>query len=154
MRKDLHKTESRRQFLVAAKCGHVGRDRYLPVTFAVTAANARQAAALVKQFPRVKRHHKDAILWVKEAQDKQAYQAVLEQNSRDPYLHCRSRQEQAPFEERIQARTLPETPSVPARKEQADKPLYLGKTTLHSPRAFLRHNAYQRSKLWGYDLGA
>ncbi|MGI6725903.1 MAG: hypothetical protein ACOX62_06890 [Christensenellales bacterium] len=142
-----------RWFLVTAKCGHVGRGRYLPVTFAVIAQNARHAAARARQYPRVKRHHKNAILRVEEI-GKQTYLAAIEQNNQDPYLRCRSRKEQAPYEEQIQARTLPETASTPARKEQEGKPLYLGKTILRSPRAFLRNNTYQHSKLWGYDLGA
>jgi hypothetical protein len=142
-----------RWFLVTAKCGHVGRERYLPVTFAVIAQNARQAAAKARQYPRVKRHHKDAILRVEEI-DKQTYLAAIEQNNNDPYLRCRSRREQSPYEKQIQTRTLPETASMPVRKEQEGKTLYLGKTPLRSPRAFLRNHSYQHSKLWGYDLGA
>jgi hypothetical protein len=53
-------------FVVEAKCGHVGRDRYIPVCFPVRARNASVAAYHVRKKPGVKHHHSDAILSVRE----------------------------------------------------------------------------------------
>ena len=55
-----------RYFNVTAKCGHVGRGYYIPITFAVKAESAAEAASVARDLPRVKHHHKDAILSVKE----------------------------------------------------------------------------------------
>ena len=70
---------------VVAKCGHVGRTNYIPISFAVCAKDGRDAAKKVRLFPRVKHNHKDAILSVKEI----SYDTYLEINKRskeDPYL--------------------------------------------------------------------
>ena len=53
-------------FEVIAKCGHVGRNKYIPIKFAVEAESGKDAAAMVRRFPRVKHNHKDAILDCKE----------------------------------------------------------------------------------------
>ena len=47
---------------VCAKCGHVGRYNYVDKIFAVKASSGKEAAAKVRNFPRVKHDHKDAIL--------------------------------------------------------------------------------------------
>ena len=62
-----------RYFTVTAKCGHVGRDCYIPITFAVKANSAKEAASVTRFLPRVKHHHKYAILYEKEV-DFSAYQ--------------------------------------------------------------------------------
>lgn len=48
-------------YKVLAKCGHVGRNKYIIKWFYVKAVNAKDAAMQVKYIPRVKHHHKDAI---------------------------------------------------------------------------------------------
>ncbi len=53
-----------RYFIVTAKCGHVGRDNYIPIDFAVKAESASKAASYARDLPRVKHDHKDAILSV------------------------------------------------------------------------------------------
>ena len=82
-----------RYFTVTAKCGHVERDCYIPITFAVKANSAEEAASVTRFFPRVKHHHKDAILSVEEV-DFSAYQDRCYINSFDPFLQCSNRQEQ------------------------------------------------------------
>ena len=53
-------------FIVKTKCGHVGRNMYVPIDFAIWAENAREAAVIARQRPGVKRNHPDAILSVTE----------------------------------------------------------------------------------------
>ncbi len=80
-------------FKVTAKCGYVGRKNYVPIAFAVKAINGKEAAKKTKSFPRVKRHHKDVILDVKEITHKE-YLIIIEINNNDPYLSTQNIQEQ------------------------------------------------------------
>ncbi|MFR1525108.1 MAG: hypothetical protein ACLSUV_06325 [Bacilli bacterium] len=48
-------------YKVLAKCGHVGRNNYIIKCFYVKANDGEEAAKIVRQKPRVKHHHKDAI---------------------------------------------------------------------------------------------
>ena len=54
--------EMKNYYEVLAKCGHVGKKHYVPVKFAVIAEDGKEAAKMVRYFPRVKHNHKDAIL--------------------------------------------------------------------------------------------
>ena len=85
--------EAKNYYEVIAKCGHVGKKHYVPVKFAVIAEDGKEAAKMVRQFPRVKHDHKDAILNVNKI-DYERYQEIVEMNNNDPYLKCHSRQEQ------------------------------------------------------------
>lgn len=85
-------------FAVVAKCGHVGRDFYAEKTFAVMAENGRHAAAIVRQFPRVKHHHKDAILSVEKI-SRQRYDEIKQQNHADPFFQCKCVQDQRCYED-------------------------------------------------------
>ena len=87
------KNESKKYFMVIAKCGHVGRKNYIPVKFAVVAESGKEAAKKVRQFPRVKHDHKDAILDVR-CITLEEFLEIIEINGNDPYLKCHSRQEQ------------------------------------------------------------
>ena len=80
-------------YTVIAKCGHVGRKNYIPIKFAVVAESGKEAAKKVRQFPRVKRNHKDAILDVR-CITLEEFLEIKEINDNDPYLKCHSRQEQ------------------------------------------------------------
>ncbi len=90
-------------YLVTAKCGHVGKTSYMPITFPVKAENGKEAAKKVRAYPRVKRNHWDAILGCKKV-DEQTYLAQIEINNNDPYLHATSKQEQKRMVEDIQNR--------------------------------------------------
>lgn len=85
--------ETKNYYEVIAKCGHVGRKHYVPVKFAVIAEDGKEAAKMVRDFPRVKHDHKDAILNVNKI-DYERFQEIVEMNRNDPYLKCHSRQEQ------------------------------------------------------------
>lgn len=85
--------EIKNYYEVIAKCGHVGRKHYVPIKFAVVAKDGKEAAKKVRQFPRVKHNHKDAILYVNKI-DYERYLEIVEINNNDPYLKCHSKQEQ------------------------------------------------------------
>ena len=95
--------EVKSYYEVIAKCGHVGKKHYVPVKFAVIAENGKEAAKMVRGFPRVKHNHKDAILKVSKI-SYERFEELTEINRNDPYLKCHSRQEQKlidNFEERL-----------------------------------------------------
>ena len=85
--------ENKYYFKVVAKCGHVGRNKYIPIQFAVEANSAKEAANIVRYFPRVKHDHEDAIMRVEKI-DKKEYKEIISINKKDPYLHCGSKYEQ------------------------------------------------------------
>lgn len=87
------KNEFKKYFMVIAKCGHVGRKNYIPVKFAVVAESGKEAAKKVRQFPRVKHDHKNAILDVR-CITLEEFLEIKDINDNDPYLKCHSRQEQ------------------------------------------------------------
>ena len=87
------KNEFKKYFMVIAKCGHVGKKNYIPVKFTVVAESGKEAAKKVRQFPRVKHDHKDAILDVR-CITLEEFLEIREINENDPYLKCHSKQEQ------------------------------------------------------------
>lgn len=80
-------------YVVEAKCGHARKANFIRIRFPVKAFSAKEAARVVKTFPRVKRNHKDSILSVRKI-DYEAYLRLFLENSADPYLHCHSKHEQ------------------------------------------------------------
>ena len=48
-------------YKVLAKCGHVGKNKYILKWFYVKSISAKEAARVVRYKPRVKHNHKDAI---------------------------------------------------------------------------------------------
>lgn len=93
-------------FRVLAKCGHVGRQYYIPVDFAIVAEDGRQAATIVRQKARVKHDHKDAILSTEEISFEEFMQ-LRSKNDADPYLHCKNIQQQRGIEN-LYERLIPE----------------------------------------------
>ena len=83
----------KKYYIVTAKCGHVGRDKYIPISFPVIATSKSEAATIVRNKARVKHDHKNAILSVEEV-DKEAYDIQQFCNAHDPYLMVRSKHEQ------------------------------------------------------------
>ena len=69
-------------FEVQAKCGHVGKNMYTLKTFAVNTSSRAEAAALVRNLPRVKHHHRDAILRVAEIDRKRQEAAIRLESAR------------------------------------------------------------------------
>ncbi|MDE7430514.1 MAG: hypothetical protein K2N34_01120 [Lachnospiraceae bacterium] len=83
-------------YSVTAKCGHVGKGYYIPIDFSVKANSKTEAAKIVRSFPRVKHHHKDAILFCREISELE-YNELRNKNRKDSYLLCHSSTEQKLF---------------------------------------------------------
>lgn len=86
-------TQNNNYYEVTAKCGHVGRKKFIPIKFAVKAKDGKEAAKKVREFPRVKHDHKDAIIDVVKI-DYNTFAEIRKNNNNDPYLHCSNRKEQ------------------------------------------------------------
>jgi hypothetical protein len=80
-------------FKVQAKCGHVGRNHYILKWFYVKALTGEEAAKVVRDKPRVKHDHKDAIRDAIEISFED-YLAGTKANSEDRYFRCSNKQEQ------------------------------------------------------------
>lgn len=78
---------------VEARCGHIKKNKYIVKTFYVQAENGEEAAGIVRWKPRVKHHHKKAIISTKEI-DRETYLAGIKSNQKDPYFQATSKQEQ------------------------------------------------------------
>ena len=90
-------------YAVCCKCGHVKPNRYVEITYPIKAINGREAARIARGIARVKHHKKSAIISCKEISYDE-YLALKKANKNDPYLHCKSIQEQRmidSFESRI-----------------------------------------------------
>lgn len=86
-------TNDKHYFKVTAKCGHVGRNFFIPKAFPIIAKNKKEASLICRNIPRVKHDHKDAILNC-EAITKEEYNILRKINNNDPYLQCHSKYEQ------------------------------------------------------------
>lgn len=126
-------------FKVVAKCGHVGKGMYYPCEFYVNVANGKEAAALVREFKRVKHHNKNAILSVDKVTEDQ-YLAGLTNYNDNPYFYCRNRQQQLPYMDEIRKKVIDE------RKFEDDdisevylckKDHFSGKSKLRDPKKFV-----------------
>jgi len=80
-------------YKVEAKCGHVGRNNYIIKMFYVCAEDGKEAALKVRNSPRVKHHHKDAIRNVYEITYDE-YLVGLDANSVDSYFLAHNSTEQ------------------------------------------------------------
>ena len=129
-----------KMFEVKAKCGHVGRKYYALKTFAILAENGKEAAEIARNIPRVKHHHKDAIIDVKEV-EYDRYLKIIEANNEDPYFKCRSIQEQRNYmiddiypEERDDAYNEP---------YRSNKQVYVGKAVVRKPKKYIKNHYFE-----------
>ncbi len=83
----------KKYYAVTTRCGHVRRGKYIEVTFAIIAESGKDAAAIGRAMPRVKRHNPNAIVDVVELSYEE-YLLLKEDNNNNPYLKCKSKQEQ------------------------------------------------------------
>lgn len=95
-------------YAVKTKCGHVGRHRYMEITFPVTAESKKEAAKIARNIPRVKHDHQDAILDVKQICLRE-YLDLVNENQSNPYLKCKSKYQQKDIKDFIDQYALPET---------------------------------------------
>lgn len=108
-----------RFYRVVAKCGHVGRNHYYRGVFYIKALNGRDAAQIVRWKPRVKHHHKDAILGVCEVSWSE-YKEGLSLSEKNPFFHCSNRYEQYCHYEEIYSDIIEETRDKKKRQEYYD----------------------------------
>jgi len=80
-------------YAVTTKCGHVRRNKYVEVTFAIAAESGKEAAKIGRYMPRVKHDLPMAITNVVRISYEE-YLELKESNSNNPYLQCTNRQEQ------------------------------------------------------------
>lgn len=92
-------------YLVTTKCGHVGKNHYIEITFPVIAETGRDAAKIARQFPRVKHHHWDAIKNCQKV-SKILYDKQVIANRNDPYLKIRTKREQNEISNLIESRMV------------------------------------------------
>ena len=85
-------------YKVTAKCGHVGKSKYIPIEFPILALNGKEAAKICRNIPRVKHNHKDAILNCCEISYEE-YLLLQFINSNDEYLKCNKKSEQSKIED-------------------------------------------------------
>ncbi|MBN3489918.1 leucine-rich repeat domain-containing protein [Acholeplasma equirhinis] len=95
-------------YLVTVKCGHVGRDKYMPITFPVMAHDRKQASDIARVFPRVKKDHPDVVISAELVTEEQYYKQV-EENNKDPYLHIKRKMDQKKIMDLIEHRLVLET---------------------------------------------
>ena len=128
-------------YLVTAKCGHVGRHYYIPITFPVKAENGREAAKITRQIPRVKHNRKDAIIECRKV-DMEEY--VMQQiiNACDPYLQATSKQEQNKMVPDVDIRVFEEVEKESKTSKRSSHP-----NLLFQKRKYLRDNFENKSIL-------
>ncbi len=124
---------------VEAKFGHVGKNRFVIKSVPVNAVSGAEAAAAVRNMPRVKHHHPDAIRQVRVV-DAPRYWELVEIHEADPYFRCQSIQEQRVlcpdlelFEE-CRA-TLHES----RKRDACGRDIYIGKQRLRNPKKYINN---------------
>ncbi len=117
------KNNPKRYFAVTCKCGHVGRDHYIPITFAIVAGNKKEASEKASTFPRVKKNHRYRILSNKEI-DYQTYLKIKADNEKDPYLHIKTKSQQRLIQPEIDKRTVKEELVKNGRKRTMNEKKY------------------------------
>ena len=103
-------------YIVRAKCGHVGRDKYMPIAFPICAESREEASAIARTLPRVKKDHKDAIISSVKV-SKLAFKVQQVINELDPYLNVFTRHDQDEIMHLIVGRIMDEEKSVDFRKK-------------------------------------
>jgi len=138
VKSDSNKREAIKYYLVTAKCGHVRKSNYIPITFEVRAANGKEAAAIARRYPRVKHDHVDTIQRVEEVSIKE-FLRQKEVNSKDPYLKITSRKDHNKALVLFEHRILPENKHAYTEHNSkiSMKTLYSGKEKIRHPRKWL-----------------
>jgi len=133
---------NKRYFSVLCKCGHTGsRMYYIPIAFAIEAENGKEAAAKSRWLPRVKHHHKDCILSVKELSYTE-YLMLRDENKSDPYLKCGCIQEQKCLDMDDRMVLDPHYSEKDAHyyeKEYQRHPNFIGKTMIRNPKKYMKN---------------
>lgn len=72
-------------FRVEAKCGHVGRNKFILKNFFLKSENKKSAAQTVINYPRVKHNHKDVIREVEDISEVMYIEGVIK-TKKDMYF--------------------------------------------------------------------
>ena len=107
----------KRYFEVVAKCGHVGKQFYYEGHFFVESGNASCAAKKVRDMPRVKHDHDDAILSVREV-SYNIYVIGVHEMKTNAYFNCTNSSEQRLFWSEIEPFVRPETDTQMAYRKK------------------------------------
>lgn len=130
------KAQKQRYFAVTCKCGHVRKGFYIPITFPIIAKNRKAAAQIARAKPRVKHHHKYAILRNEEI-PYTVYKHLQEENKNDTYLNIKSTHQQKHYLDEIKARRVKEPRQKPHTNESlSKKPLYNNKERIRKPKRY------------------
>lgn len=125
------------KYEVKCKCGHVGRNNYIIISFPIIAENGREAAYKARYFPRVKHNHKDAIISVRKITDAEFDELVISNND-DEYLHCKNIQEQNSVN--LENRILREEATKKIAKiMEVHKQCFFGKVEVKKPKKYFKN---------------
>ena len=127
-------------FAVICKCGHVGRNNYILITFPVIANSKKEAARIAKNIPRCKHHHKDCIREVTEISYEE-FLKIEHDNDKDPYLKCSCIQDQRNID--LANRIVPEEEKFVESREISVHCVYSGKIKIKHPKKYFRFNVQQ-----------
>jgi hypothetical protein len=132
-------------YAVTAKCGHsgLGKDYYVPITFAIISDSAPEAAEIGRNLPRVKHDHKDAILDV-QLVNAATYIEIWNRNEQDPFLISHSIQEQRRLItiDEMLARAVKEVESDCENEKTEKRKYFAKKKELRNPRKFCRYSEF------------
>ena len=120
-------------YIVRAKCGHVGIEYYTIKEFAVKSLNGKEAAAKVRQMPRVKHDDPNAILSVRQVSQFE-FDKKLKENNQDPYLKAINIQEQRENCQNLKILPNINSNNVEQAVETLKKPLFSGKERIKNPK--------------------
>ena len=134
-------------YAVTCKCGHAdSKNKCIYIVFPIMANSKKEAAEKGKNMPRVKHNHKDCIKDVDEISEEE-YEALMEINKKDPYLHVHNIQEQRKLgiDDRFVDDLLNLSKSVVREAEQSRKQVYLSKTKIKHPKKYARNIYWEDS---------
>lgn len=92
----MNKSE-KKYYKVVCKCGHVGKMKYIPITFAVCASSGKAAQERARKIPRVKHDAEDAVIHCTKISYEE-YLIIREINDNDSYLKCRNAEDMSQFD--------------------------------------------------------
>ncbi len=109
---------------VVAKCGHVGRGKYIIKNFYIKAETRKEAAKTVRWLPRVKHHQKDAIQSVREVSYEE-FESGKDRMKRDPYFSVKNSTDQRALDAVKKEEVYCEP--IPLKHKKRDSVYYLRK---------------------------
>ena len=124
-----------RLYEVCARCGHIGKGKFVKKIFAIKAETAKDAAKKVKWLPRVQHHKKDVIQYVCEI-DRARFDEIILNNENDKYFHCYCIQDQRTYEE---AEIFYEEVECCKKDSENIKKVFCGKLKLRNPKKYMNN---------------